>query len=104
MATCADQIHVGDVGTAFRITLYDCNTIVDVSTAVSQELTFLKPDGTKITVNTSFLTDGTDGVIQYLTEINDLDQDGTWKLQAHIVLPTGEWYTDIESFKVYQNL
>lgn len=104
MATCGKEIHIGDIGTAFQVTLYDCDTVVDVSSATTVEIIFLKPDGTKVTQTASFVTDGIDGVIQYLSQNGDLDQSGGWKLQAHIVLPTGEWWSDTDKFKVYENL
>lgn len=101
-----EEIHVGDIGTVFRATISDdcAGTIVDVSTASAQSLTFLKPDGSTVTKTTVFYTDGTDGIIQYVTILDDLDQAGTWKLQGAVTLPTGTWSTDIHKFKVYANL
>lgn len=104
MATCGKEIRVGDIGTVFEVTLYDCDQIVDVSGATTKEIIFLKPDNTKVVKTAVFKTDGTDGIIQYVTIQDDLDQQDKWKLQGHVVLPTGEWHTDIVSFKVYTNL
>lgn len=105
MAICNQEIHVGDIGTIFRITIYDGGTTaLDVSTATSQEIIFLKPDGTTVTQTSSFYTDGTDGIIQYTTIANDLDAAGTWKLQAKVTLPGGTWSSCTQKFKVYANL
>jgi len=104
MATCGKEIHIGDIGTVFEVTLYDCDVAVDLTGAITQEVIFLKPDGTKVTKTTSFKTDGTDGIIQYASILDDLDQAGGWKLQAHIVLPSGEWWSDTDKFKVHENL
>ena len=101
----ANEIHVGDIGTSFQVTLYDSTNIVDISGATTKTLYFLKPDGTtKLTKTASFLTDGTDGILEYLTISGDLDVSGTWKIQAKVVLPSGEWSSDIGKFKVYDNI
>lgn len=101
----ACEIHLNDIGTAFRVTVLDCNDLaIDVSSATSQQFVFLKPDGTKSTVNSSFYTDGTDGVLEYLSQSGDLDQLGKYKLQAIVTLPSGTWSSTIQSFKVYNNI
>jgi hypothetical protein len=104
MATCGKEIHVGDIGTLFEVTLYDCELVVDLTGATTLEIIFLKPDGSKLIASASFKTDGTDGVITYAAISGDIDQAGSWKLQAHVVLPTGEWWSDTDKFKVYANL
>ena len=98
------EIHVGDIGTAFEVTLKDCDGVVDISTATSKELIFRKPDKTVVVKIAVFKTDGTDGIIQYLTILDDLDLKGAWSIQAKVTLPTGTWSSDIQKFKVYANL
>lgn len=98
------EIHVGDIGTAFKVTLKDCDVIVDVSTASLKEIVFKKPDKTIVTKPAAFVTDGIDGEIQYITIDGDLDAKGTWYIQARVTLPTGTWSSDIDKFKVYDNL
>ena len=106
MATCSvEEIHVGDIGTQFQATLYDCDVVVDISTATVKEIIFLKPDGTKVVNTADFLTDGSDGIIYYApTLATELDQEGNWKIQARVVMPTGTWSSDVQKFKVYPNL
>ena len=104
MASCADEIHVGDIGTVFRITLTDCATPVDLTGNTDISIIFLKPDGTTAVKTATLFGPATDGVIQYTTILDDLDLAGTWKIQAEITLPTGKWRSDIEKFKVYANL
>jgi len=106
----ANEIHKNDVGTVFEVTLRDDTIIVDVASAtVTKELVFKSPkpaSGTS-TVSTkaaSFTTDGTDGKIQYTTIANDLNEIGLWNLQAHVILSTGDWRSDIQSFEVFANL
>lgn len=101
----ANEIHKGDIGTIFEVTLKDDVAIVDVSSATTKEIFFRKPDGTTVlTKAAEFKTDGTDGIIQYTTILDDLDSVGGWKIQGHVILSTGEWKSDIASFKVYDNL
>lgn len=105
MATTA-EIHVGDVGTVFEMTVYDDgNTIVDLSANISIELHFLKPGSTtKIEKTATLSTDGTDGKIKYTTITDDLDTAGTWKIQGKVETAAGIWHTDISTFVVVKNL
>jgi hypothetical protein len=63
----AGEVHVGDVGTVFRLTLSDGSTIVDASGATTKEILFRKPSGAVVTKSAAFTTDGTDGKIEYVT-------------------------------------
>lgn len=100
----AREIHEGDIGTIFEITLLDGDVIVDLSGATAQSILFEKPDGTTVTQTSVFKTDGTDGIIQYATIADDLVPNGKWKIQAHVTLPTGSWKSDISKFTVYPNI
>lgn len=100
----ANEIHNGDIGTIFEVTLKDGTVLVDLSGATTKEILFLPPNKALKTKTAAFKTDGTDGIIQYTTLAADLDQAGKWKLQAHVVLPTGEWKSDIAEFRVHKNL
>lgn len=105
----ANEIHQGDIGTVFELTLYDDTVIVDVSTATTKEVIFQKPTvngvaGAVVTKTAQFKTDGTDGIIQYTTILDDLDTVGNWKVQAKVTLPSGTWRSDISKFRVHKNL
>ena len=100
----ANEIHQNDIGTAFTITIQDGTTAVDISTATTKKIVFKKPSGTKLTYDTAFVSDGTDGKIKYNIVAGDLDEVGTYKLQSYVVISDGTFYTDITSFKVYRNL
>lgn len=105
MATCNEEIHVGDIGTAFRLNLLDdCLTAVDLTSYISLEVYFQKPDGTVLTKTGIPFGPPANGVVQYLTISGDLDTAGTWKIQAKVVLPGGTWSSSVEKFKVYTNL
>lgn len=98
------EIHVGDIGTIFRVTIKDDGVTVDVSSVDSKLIYLQKPDGTTLAKTASYYTDGTDGIIQYVTESGDLDQAGTWQIQAKIDFGTDIFSTDIQKFKVVRNL
>jgi hypothetical protein len=101
----ANEIHIGDIGTIFEVTLMDNEVVVPIDAATLMEIIFVKPDKTKV-VNTAVLTsDGLDGKMQYVIALaSELDTKGGWKIQGRVVLPTGTWSTDIDKFKVYENL
>lgn len=99
------DIRVGDVGTVFRLTIVDeLEDIVNISAATTTEIRFEKPDKTTVDKTAGFVTDGTDGGIQYVTIADDLDMSGKWRIQAYIVTPVGEWRSEIETFWVSDNL
>jgi hypothetical protein len=98
------KIHVNDIGTDFRVTIVDNNTAVDISSATSKTITFQKPNGVSVEKTATFVTDGSDGKIRYITVDGDLDDGGTWKIQGKVVTPAGSWNTDVESFRVYDNV
>lgn len=101
----ANEIRLGDIGTVFEITIQDNGTVVDISEATTQEIIFKKPDVDTVVVKaTSFVTDGSDGKIKYTVASGDLDVIGKWQIQARIVLPGGEWKSDIVEFQVLPNL
>lgn len=100
----ANEIHVDDVGTAFTLTIKDGDSAVNISTATTKKIIIKKPSGTKLTYNTAFVSDGSDGKMVYSAAAGDLDEAGTYKLQSYVIISDGTFYTDITSFKVYRNL
>ena len=101
----ANEIHVDDVGTKFVVTIKDDTAIINISGATTKDIIFKKPSGTKVTAAASFETDGTDGVLKYITTGPELDETGTYKIQAHVVLSAGnDFHSDISTFKVHRNI
>lgn len=102
----AEEIHVGDIGTKFLITLKDGSDIVDISATSTLQIIFHKPDSTLSTKSATLETDGTDGELYYTTSSSDdLDQEGYWKLQAYVEFNSGsKFHSDISGFRVYPNL
>lgn len=95
------EIHVGDVGTQFTITILDQDDVaVDLSGYSTKQLIFTKPGGTSLTKTASFATDGTDGIIQYTSIAGDLDEAGIWQIQAIL----NSFHSNIGTFTVHRNL
>jgi hypothetical protein len=101
----AAKIHLNDIGTKFNFNIVDeSGAVIDLSVATFKELRFSKPNGSVVTKTPTFLTNGTDGKIYYVTVLNDLDQVGEWKVQFKTDLPSWQGYSDIGKFKVYENI
>ena len=103
----ANEIHIGDVGTVFEVTLMDDDVIEPIDGAIEMKIIFVKPDAnkTKVTNIAVWSSDGLDGKMRYVISNKDeLDIKGTWKIQGIVTFSTGEWHTDIDNFKVHANL
>lgn len=101
----ADEIHVGDKGTQFVVTLYDGTTVVDISTSSARTLEFKMPTGTVFTVTATLSGSGTSGAMSYtIPTTTTLATDGRWKLQAVVEFATSKFRSDIYEFRVYPNL
>lgn len=99
-----NEIHVGDIGTIFNLTINDENsTIVNLSGA-DVSLIFRKPDNNLLTKIPTLINSGIGGQITYVVIEGDLDLHGIWGLQAYVDYGGSGWYTDINEFKVYRNL
>ncbi len=99
----ANEIHKNDIGTKFQVTVYDGSSIVDVSGG-SKSIIFKKPSSTSVT-QTAADEDASNGVISYTTVSGDLDEIGTWRIQAEITTAGGSVFrTDVSTFKVYDNI
>lgn len=105
----SSEIHVNDVGTQFLITVVDSdNNPMDISSAIQKEVIFKKPSGALVTLPATFYTTGADGKIYYVSQDNDLDEIGAWKIQCHVVTSgdgqMANWHTNFSAFKVHRNL
>lgn len=104
-----EEAHINDIGTIFRVTVYDTTStggteVANISSATSTTFTFKNPNGQTFTRAATFTTDGTDGQIQYATVDGDLNIAGTWAIQAYVVTPTGSHKTNVGTFRVFENL
>jgi hypothetical protein len=84
------QLHVGDAGVLLKCLVRDqSEELVDLSEATSLQISFQPPDGPAFTRNAELINDGTDGLIGYTTQDNDLDVAGYWYFQAVIGFDDG---------------
>lgn len=103
-----NEVHLNDEGTVFRATIKEINggaaVAIDISNAITKTLIFVKPSGAKVTQTAAFTNTGTDGKMQYTVVSGDLDELGWWTMQGYVKTPAGEWHTNLQQFKVYENL
>jgi hypothetical protein len=99
------EIHVGDVGTRFIVTVYNQNSqLIDLGIATSLTIRFRNPSGVSSDKTAVLYTNGSDGKLMYELEAGDIDIAGTWKYQAIIEFAGGTWHTNVTNFIVYENI
>lgn len=99
-----NNIQVGAVNLSIELQLMDGYVPLDISTASVKQIIIDKPDGTNLARSASFVTDGTDGKLYYLTVAGDFDQAGTYKTQSFVTIPGFSGYSSITTFEVYANV
>lgn len=105
MMTKTPEIHVGDVGTQIEATIVDDDCVVlDISDATVKEIKIKPPQGVTQTHTAEFLSDGSDGIIYFITEVDDISIAGMWKIQGRVTTLDGVWNTKIGTFEVKTNL
>ena len=70
----------------------------------THQINIKNPDDTVVNRSATLRDVGISGVMYYDTIAGDLDQAGTYKLQAKVVIPSGTYFTDVYTFKVHTNL
>ena len=100
----ANEIHLGDIGTVFTVTLKDSDDIINISSATTKLFIFKRPGGTTLTRTAVLVTDGTDGKEKYVIIAGDLDEVGKWQIQPYTVFPNWTGRSDIGTFIVHPNL
>lgn len=98
------EIHVGNIGTEFRLIIESNDEPLDISLATVKQIHIKKPDGSILIENATFYTNGTDGIIYYRAQSGDLDQPGSYKIQGFVQIAGGTYYSNIRSFPVKCNL
>jgi hypothetical protein len=101
----SSDIQVGTIGLKIELGLRERYDVLNVSSASPINIIIEKPDNSKTTYPASFLTDGTDGVIYYTTTTTgDLDQAGTYSIQAYMEMSGFKGYSTVSVFEVHANL
>lgn len=100
------MIHVNDIGTTLEMTVKDQDgNIVNISGASTMTVYLERPNGAGVLTRTAVWgTDGTDGVMKYVTVDGDLDQAGSWQMQGFVTIGGGSWHSDIVQLVVATNL
>lgn len=96
--------QINDIKVRLKLTITEDGAALNVSTATSKSIIVKKPDGTVLNYSASFLTDGSDGVLYYDTISSDLNQVGTYKVQAEIILNSGTYRSSIGIFRTEYNI
>lgn len=97
-----DLIYEGDYGQPIEMTIKDVDTgqAADISGYSSlQELVFTKPDGSVVAKTAEFVTDGTDGKIDYTTESGFLTE-GFWEVVGRVAAGAAVLTSEVHRFKV----
>lgn len=99
------EVQVGDIGTEFRVTLTRLGTPMDISASTVHQIIFSGPRRISKTKTADFVTNGADGALKYVTSaVTDIDEAGTWRIQAYIELPSGKWHSVVGTFIANENL
>ena len=98
-------IHVGDIGATLQYQFTDSSgNVVDVSTATTLQMTIVRSDASRLTVTASFVTNGKDGLLQYLTQTGDLSVAGMYTLQVYVSWGASKsLHGNIQMFQVWPN-
>lgn len=99
------SIQVGDIDTQLVIRVLDeTGKSVGIGSAQTLLIKLRKPSGTVIQRSASIVGSPDDGAIGYRTVLGDIDEAGTWRIQALVEIAPGQWHTTISSFSVGANL
>jgi hypothetical protein len=86
------KVYVGDIGTAIEL-----DTGVSLVGATVTQIKVRKPSGAVVTWTATVSSTK----LRYVTLLNDLDQEGVWRMQASMTLPSGKWLGETAELKVY---
>jgi hypothetical protein len=78
------ELHVGDYGTALKLTVTESGSAIDISGVTTKQIKLRTPDGRLLTKTASFTSTGTDGQFQYTVQSGDLDAPGQWRWQGYL--------------------
>lgn len=110
MARCETNLQVGVIDAKLEVVILECDEVtgaevpVDISSATTKNIVIRRPDHTLLAKPATFSTDGTDGKLFVLTESNDINIEGTYKVQGHIVMTGWNGRSTIGEFEVDENL
>jgi len=98
------DLQQDDIGTILRFTVTENGIPVDMSAATTKKLLLEKKDKTTVEHDLVYTTDGTDGKVEYVTVLGDLDQKGKLKAQVYLETTDGKWHTSTYEWDVGANI
>lgn len=98
-------VFVGQAGVDIRVQFVTPeDDIINVSSATTKQIRFLKPTGVESDIAADFVATGSDGWIKYVTPSGFLDIPGVWDYWGYAVLPGDVvLVTESGSFEVEQS-
>ena len=99
-----DNIVKNDYGQVAQVTIIDTDTdaAADISGySTTIQMVFTAPDGTETEKTATFVTDGTDGVIQYTIENGLIDASGKWAVRGRVAGTSSRLSSVRHYFTVY---
>lgn len=94
----AAEVHIGDVGTLYRVTITDSGTPLDLTPATTTELIFRFGAAAPVVKPATVETDGTYWYLVCEAEAGFHAQAGPYRVQARVVFPDGSVYhSDVRS-------
>jgi hypothetical protein len=99
------DIQLGSSGVTLFVTIRNEDRIsINLSQATVKQIILVSPSGAINPKDASFVTDGANGELKYVTVNGDLNIAGEWKIYAYIVTPEISGNTSQLSFTVVGNL
>lgn len=99
------DIQMDQVGVKFEIELRDeAEILFDLTNQSGIYFIFQKPDTSKLRQSGSISGNPVNGRVIYVSKTGDLDQTGRWSYQSQLLLPGKVYFTEVEHFKVKDNL
>jgi hypothetical protein len=81
------------------------NLPIDISDADTLQLVIGTPYGTRFTKTATYVTDGTDGNIQYSTVLSDFPVEGVYSIQGIVGFSAGaNWHSEVKYVNVLPNI
>ena len=100
----AGQMRQYDIGSVIRVTVKENGKPFNATGATST-FKLRKPSGAVAQRTGVFQTNGADGIVQYTTVADDLDEAGPWTGQIFLDFAVNaQWHTEPFNFTVGENL
>lgn len=99
-----NSAHVGDTGTILQKIVTDNGVVVDISSAIVKNLIIIDAAGVCSILAGSFETDGTDGILNFVSTLGTWTRRGIASEQVQLTMPSGSWSSDIFSRRIEDKL